>query len=107
MEAGCTFDQAHGYAVIDGKQRITALRDFYLEHFAVPADWFDPDDIEAHAHNNDKVVFADLTRPARLHFQHRPIALSTARVTTIEDEAEIFDLINFGGVPQGESDVSP
>lgn len=107
MEAGCTFDQAHGYAVIDGKQRITALRDFYLENFTVPADWFDVDEIETHAHDNAQIAFTDLTRPAKLHFQHKPIALSTARVTTIDDEAEIFDLINFGGVPQGESDLAP
>ena len=35
---------------------------------------------------------------------HRPIAVSEAKLATLDEERDMFDLINFGGVPQGEID---
>ncbi len=34
------------------------------------------------------------------------IAFSEGRLPDLESEKEVFELINFGGVPQGENDFS-
>lgn len=84
------------YVVVDGKQRITALRDFVDGKFSVPGHWFDVD--------ADEVRFTELDKPAQRKFMHRPIAVSEAKLATLDEERDMFDLINFGGVPQGEID---
>lgn len=84
------------YVVVDGKQRITAIRDFVDGKFAVPGHWFDVD--------ADEVRFTELGQPDRLHFMHRPVAVSEAKLATLDEEREMFDLINFGGVAQGGTD---
>lgn len=84
------------YVVVDGKQRITALRDFVDGKFAVPGEWFDVD--------ADEVLFTELDKPNQRHFMHRPIAVSESRLATLDEEREFFDLINFGGLEQGEVD---
>lgn len=84
------------YVVVDGKQRITTLRDFVDGKFTVPGHWFDAD--------TEWVAYPDLDLPARRHFMHRPLAVSEARLATLDQEREMFDLINFGGVAQGAVD---
>lgn len=84
------------YVVVDGKQRITALRDFVDGKFTVPGHWFDVD--------AEEVLFTELDKPHQRHFLHRPIAVSEARLSTLDEEREMFDLINFGGVAQGDTD---
>lgn len=37
-------------------------------------------------------------------FKMLPISITTASVDSVTAEAEIFDLINFGGVAQGDAD---
>lgn len=85
------------YAVVDGKQRITALRSFVDSEFSVPGDWFGDE-------YADSITFADLTISDQRRFLHRPIAVSEAKLPTLDDEQEMFDLINFGGLAQGETD---
>lgn len=85
------------YVVVDGKQRITALRDFVDGKFGVPGDWFDVD--------ADEVLFPELGLPSQRHFLHRPIAVSEAKLATLDEERDMFDLINFGGLAQGETDI--
>ncbi len=84
------------YVVVDGKQRITTLRDFVDGKFSVPGEWFDMD--------AEEVLFTELDKPNQLHFKHRPIAVSEAKLATLDEEREMFDLINFGGVAQGDVD---
>ncbi len=84
------------YVVVDGKQRVTALRDFVDGKFTVPGHWFDVD--------AEEVLFTELDKPNQLHFKHRPIAVSEAKLATLDEEREMFDLINFGGVAQGDTD---
>lgn len=84
------------YVVVDGKQRITTLRDFVDGKFTVPGHWFDID--------AEWVAFPDLDLSAQRHFMHRPLAVSEARLATLDHEREMFDLINFGGVAQGDTD---
>lgn len=97
-------DVHEGYAVIDGKQRIEALRAFIDDEYAIPVSWVNADDIitaEPHPEwDHGAVRWSGLINPFKLDFKMRPIAASEANVTTIAEEAEIFRLINAGGVEQ-------
>jgi hypothetical protein len=90
-------------AVIDGKQRITTILMFLDGLLSVPAEWFHQNHIEQQ--QDGLVRYSDLNRVGQRKFRGRPIPFAEARVDSLEQEAEIFELINFGGVPQGQSDL--
>ena len=83
-------------AVIDGKQRITAILKFLNGELAVPGEWFGV--------YPESVYFCDLTRSHQRKFFNRPIAVTVGRLPDEATEKVVFDLINFGGLAQGESD---
>lgn len=92
-------------AVIDGKQRIHAILDFVNNKFSVPAAWFDTENLNV-SDDVENVYFKDLTVGAQSSFKTATtIPIAEAHVSTVEEEKEIFDLINFGGVNQGDSDI--
>lgn len=91
------------YAVIDGKQRLTTLQRFVADKVPVPSNWFTADE-RISTESADTLVWSELTRPTRIGFLRRPLAVQSATVDTMEREDELFTLINFGGVPQGCSD---
>lgn len=86
-------------AVIDGKQRITAVLDFLDDVLTVPAEWFG---LEGAA---GLIVFSDLPITQQRRIRQSPLPFTEGQLPTLEAEREVFDLVNFGGVPQGESDV--
>jgi len=83
-------------AVIDGKQRITTVLMFFGSQFKVPGAWFD--------HGNGMVAFNDLTTAMQRGLKNRPLAVAEGSLRSLEEETEVFELVNFGGVPQGASD---
>lgn len=83
-------------AVVDGKQRITTIIKFLYSNLKVPGEWFGME---------GDVVFSDLPIHIQRGFRQIPIAFSEASLPSLEQEQEVFDLVNFGGVPQGESDI--
>lgn len=83
-------------AVIDGKQRITAILEFLAGRVPVPAEWFGLGDGD--------VSYTDLPLPDQRRFRNHPLQVCEGQLRTLEEEQEVFDLVNFGGVPQGESD---
>jgi hypothetical protein len=85
------------FAVVDGRQRITTILRFFDSQLAVPGHWFDID--------APSVVYRDLPLKDQRRFGNKGIAVSEARLSDLAAEQEVFDLINFGGVPQGSSDV--
>lgn len=89
--------EAYKVAVIDGKQRITALLKFMDGQLKVPGEWFG---IES-----QEVAFTELPVALKRQFKQTPIAVSEGSLKSIEEEREVFELVNFGGVPQGESDL--
>ena len=95
------------YAVVDGKQRIETLRAFVDDEFAIPATWIEAEyvleTVDVDGWDVPGVVFSGLDRGFRTDFRQRPIGVAEAKVTTIEAEAEIFRLINTGGVAQTEA----
>lgn len=85
-------------AVIDGKQRITALLMFIGSDLPVPAAWFDA--------GKGDVVFELLPRVTQRRFLNQAIPFSEGRLPTLKAEQEVFDLVNFGGLAQGEIDAA-
>jgi len=84
------------FAVIDGKQRLTAVLKFLNSELMVPGEWFG---------GNGEVMFCELPRAEQRHIENTPLAFCEGSLATIEDEREVFELVNFGGVPQGETDL--
>jgi hypothetical protein len=87
------------YVVIDGKQRILAIRAFHANEYGVPADWFADNELTAPI-DGDTAYFSDLNLLGRNRIMHATIATYEAHVKTVEDEAEIFMLVNTGGIAQ-------
>jgi hypothetical protein len=99
------------YAVIDGKQRVTTLLDFLEGRLSVPSEWFDPADIShvpypemVFADRARAVTFHDLTISRQRMIRQKPGSFIFCQLPDIESERHVFDLVNFGGVPQGQSD---
>lgn len=84
-------------AVIDGKQRATAILKFLKGELKIPGEWVDMPQLE--------VTYFDLPLPEQRHIKMRPFPFAEGALETLEDEERVFTLINFGGVPQGESDL--
>ena len=94
---GAGWDGDWRIAVIDGKQRITTLLMFLHGELPVPGEWF--------GSKSKIVTFNDITEVQRRIVKNQPLPFSEGRLATLEDEKEVFDLVNFGGLTQGESDV--
>lgn len=86
-------------AVIDGKQRITTVLDFLNDNLEVPAEWFGASGPAG------LVVFSDLTLARQRYIRQFPLPFTEGQLGSLEAEEEVFDLVNFGGLPQGETDV--
>ena len=85
-----------GYAVIDGKQRLTSILMFLNSQLPVPGHWFD---LPA-----ETVLYRDLPLVRQRQVHNAPLSFAEGALETIEDERLVFELVNFGGVPQGETD---
>lgn len=94
------------YAVVDGKQRIETLRAFENDEFAVPRHWFEDRFVEEPDSNDPDVRFSELSIIGRRHWSNRPFPTLEANVGTIGEEAEIYRLINTGGVDQTPEDLA-
>jgi hypothetical protein len=94
--------------VVDGKQRIEAILDFLGDRLAVPAAWFSVADL---VHNDggwvtgEWVMFSDLTLPAQRRFRSATVATYQTKLRIEAEERELFLLINYGGVAQGDMDA--
>ncbi|MFT7022435.1 MAG: hypothetical protein ACJA07_001519 [Rhodococcus sp. (in: high G+C Gram-positive bacteria)] len=86
----------HGYGVIDGKQRITAILGFMHDRFRLPGSWF--------AATAD-VHYSELDRTVRRRLGNMPVATSEGQLPSLRAESQVFELVNFGGLAQGEVDA--
>lgn len=99
-------------AVVDGKQRITAIREFVGNEFGVPAEWWEEGEytqtegIEWRGQQVPGVYYRDLALPARRGFDLKTILVNEAQLDSVEEEAELYLAVNFGGVEQTELDRS-
>jgi hypothetical protein len=108
-EAGYTQDRNWAYAVVDGKQRVTTWLMFAADEYAVPASWFESEDIDQDEDTDDGryVRYSGLSERQQRNFDTMPIGVAEGRFNTLAGEQLVFDLVNFGGVSQGESDDKP
>jgi hypothetical protein len=83
------------YAVIDGKQRIVTITMFLEGDLRVPGEWFDMP---------GEVSFSEIPIAIQRGISNRGFPCLMGFLPTLESEREVFELVNFGGVPQGESD---
>lgn len=93
-------------AVVDGKQRIETILMFVGDQLDVPASWFDADLIET-THDTDDgpyVFHGELTTVGQNVFRRCSMTTQLTTLKTVEEEEELFNLINFGGLAQGEVD---
>ncbi len=94
---GYSQDRNWSWAVVDGKQRITTLRAFVADEFTVPGTWF------ADAGRED-VLYSALPKPRQRKFLHIPLATVVGQFSSLAEEQDLFDLINFSGLAQDETD---
>lgn len=92
------YDQPRNWlmAVVDGKQRVSAIREFVSDGFSVPARWFGA--------AGEEIRFSQLAHRDQNSVMNLLLPVSIGQFATLDDERELFDLINFGGLAQGESD---
>ncbi len=92
------WDDDYSIAVIDGKQRMTAVLNFVDSQLDVPGEWFG-------LGASHDVFFRHLDKPKQSRFRHQTMGFSEGTLPDIDSEREVFELVNFGGVPQGQSDL--
>jgi hypothetical protein len=114
----------HTHRVIDGRQRLETIRGFVRGAFGVPRNWFHPAQLAAPGGTSPTVTFDDLNAAGRRKFTNLGFASlefdaytqmfqddggAWQRRERTEDEAiaaeaEVYLLVNFGGVPQTDGD---
>jgi len=95
--ASAGWDDLITCAVIDGKQRITTVILFLTDELSVPGEWF--------GSVLKDVRFSDLSIVDQRRFRNHTLAFTEGQLKSLEEEREVFELVNYGGVPQGETDT--
>lgn len=95
-------------ACIDGKQRLLAVAAWFAGEVAVPASWFPADEVAEPVDTEDGpyVTFNGLTPRGRNRASRAVLPVGEAMLETVEEEAAVFLLVNGGGTPQSDADMS-
>jgi hypothetical protein len=96
--------------VIDGKQRLETARMWLQNAFAVPAEWFEDDEIEPSqldtVRTRGEVHHGELTSKARIILDRLMlIPVAEAAATSVQEEAEVYVLVNSAGTQQSPTDI--
>ena len=98
--------EGYAYSAIDGKQRIETAIAWFSGELLVPASWFAPEDVESPVETEDGpyVSYSGLAIAEQRH-QGNSFMLPAveAKVGTLQEEAEIYLLLNGAGTPQSEA----
>ena len=86
--------------VIDGKQRLLAIKQFTQDGFAVPADWFDVDTDE------EMMFFSQLTEGEQRRFTRCFVMFYETNLATEDEEKDLYLRINSGGTAHTEEDLN-
>ena len=128
--------------VVDGKQRIEAVRAFYRDEFTVPGWWFEEEDLSGPELREADVLFSQLSQRGQRGIEHAPLGCIEFKADVeyipnleydptlrpgysefkdnphktnrynirhrsdeeiLRAEAELYLLVNFGGVEQTET----
>lgn len=104
--------RAGGYEtyVVDGQQRLRAVIALFQGELDLPTDWVDnrgQDDYPAwvpEEYDATTINYKQMTKAGQMHFKSMTIGFIETKLTTVQDEAELFNLINFGGSPMTDDD---
>lgn len=92
------------YACIDGKQRMTTMLMWHRGELAVPADWFEPEEVES---PGSWLTRAGLTKVGQRFCDRKfLIPVAEAYLSSLAEEAEVYDLINSAGTAHAEADLA-
>lgn len=96
--------------VIDGKQRLETARLWSESLLLVPAEWFDDHEVEparlSDVRMRGTVRYRDLTLTTqRILDQLMTIPVAEANVTSVQEEAEVYVLVNSAGTQQSPTDI--
>lgn len=97
------------YAVVDGRQRMEALRAWFRGDLAVPASWFADDEVAETVDTDDGpyTTYDRLTLERRRNFnQEAKIPYAAASLATEREEAELYLRVNGGGTAQTAADMA-
>lgn len=94
------------FAVVDGKQRIEALRAWEDDEFSVPRHWFEDRFLEEPDSSDPDVTYSGLSIIGHRHWGNRPVSTLEANVATLGEEAEIYGLINSAGSAQTDENLA-
>jgi hypothetical protein len=101
-------DPPYAYAVIDGRQRIQTAIDWMGGKLLVPASWFPAEHVETPERTSDGsyVRYTGLTKTGQRFAENRCVLPCAAgKLATVEQEAEIYLLVNGAGTPQTQADM--
>lgn len=131
----CPTSRAGGsYRVIDGKQRVEAIRAFVAGEFGIPREWLADRAVSERCQEDDPITWAQLSDYGRrklensslpalefdsaLRWIHDPqhpkaiarnnewYAVRRSEEQMLAAEAELYGLLNGGGTPQTEADMA-
>lgn len=97
------------YAVIDGKQRILTAVAWFVGELLVPASWFPASHVASTEKTDDGpyVAFTHLTEVGQRFAENRCVLpCAEGRLASVEQEAEVYLLVNGGGTPQTDDDMA-
>jgi hypothetical protein len=96
--------------VVDGKQRIEALRGFVRSDYPIPSGWLPEHEVtvttDVPGWPAPGVYFKDTTLAFQRSFARTPFTVVEAHLETVGEEAELFRLINAGGVEQTDETMA-
>lgn len=95
------------YVLVDGKQRLHTIWDFMIGEIPVPGSWFPPE-YKANPDEQGDITFPEMSERGQRWFRNG-VSIATYETNlegedAAEQEKALFDLINFGGLAQGEVD---
>lgn len=90
--------------VVDGKQRLLALRDFVDNRYGVPGEWFNDEDLADAVRGQGLrlVFFRDTSVVFQRRFRGHGLATYETDLPTAAEELELFNRLNFGGTPHDD-----
>lgn len=96
------------YAAVDGKQRIMTAQMWFNGELAVPASWFNGEDVAATEDTDDgpyvRYTGLSLSRQRGMGMGFL-LPVMEAQLPTQAEEADLFLLLNGGGTPQTPQDM--
>lgn len=95
-------ESAHWFSIVDGKQRISAITGFLLGEFALDGSWFSR--VESRSPMAGWVFHSDLDLATQRGLKHLTIGVCEGQLHSLDAERELFELVNFGGLAQGDVD---